>query len=404
MHNGLIKALFKPNTWKDCKHVIKKQLFQGDEDAWLIVSTLKRFYSDSPDATPSIESIRDYIVTSVLAGEKESKRNEISQRLDEIAASSDDGASGSFIAKQLITQAVVIELGASLSEQASNPDIEEVINSLDQAKARLVKHADRRAELLLPTLDEFCSTMELVSKWQFSLEGLNIRTQGFGPGRSALIFGLANVGKSSLTLELIRGFLKQGAKVLDISINEDPFSRRMPRLLQAMSKTPKHYVDVVENKRSMYEKFTTKYSKQYRFVYDPAASITKIRRWVEEFKPDIVIVDNFSKVQRNDKHDVNHAKSLGLILSDLKGLAEEYGFGVIPVCQAAASANGKTRLTMADIADSKVDVPGELEIAIGIAKGDVGEIRYINLVKNKLGKEESFAVNFDEATCKFSEE
>lgn len=402
MHNGLLKALFNPQVWKDSNHAIKKQLFQGDEDGWLIVSTLRRFYDTNPSSVPSVQDVKDYLISVVLAGEKETRRNELTKRIDDIRDSAADESSGSFVAGQLAAQAVLLELGGALSTQVNNPDVTAVVQTLEEAKTKLEKNQEKANQLQLPTPDEFCHTMDAVSKWHWSIRGLDERTQGFGPGRSALIFGLANVGKSSLTLELLKGFMAQGARVLDISINEDPFSRRMPRMLQAITHKP--YIEVVQNKRHWYEKFLGKYGEQYRFVYDPATTIHKIKGWVEEFKPDIVVVDNFSKVTRHTKQEVNHAKQLGLILSDLKGLAEEYQFGVIPVCQASDSAQGRQRLTMANIADSRVDVPGELEIAIGVAASESGgSLRYLSLAKNKLGPEEYWAVNFDESTCQWSE-
>ena len=104
------------------------------------------------------------------------------------------------------------------------------------------------------------------------------------------------------------------------------------------------------------------------------------------------------------RQDVNHAKSIGLNLAELKGLSETYDFGCIPVCQAADSARGKTILSMQDIADSKVDVPGELEIALGMAPGETTkDLMYFTLAKNKLGAEDHFTLNFNAQNCQFGE-
>ena len=197
------------------------------------------------------------------------------------------------------------------------------------------------------------------------------------------------MGKSSWCLNEVHTFMQQGKKVLDISVSEDPIGRRLPRLLQSVYHKPYHEIE--ERKSDYYTDFLNHYKDLYRFKYlATGCHVSEILKDIEDFQPDVVVVDGFSKMKVS-KGDSNRATELGVILAHLKSYAELYKFGVIPVCQAANTARGKAKLTMADIADSKVSVPAELEMAIGIGfEGDnAGQStrRTITTAKNKLGPE-----------------
>jgi hypothetical protein len=408
MINQILHKLFDPEYFKKYAHLLtQEEHFKDDFLAWDIFLHLQDYYASN---TQPIKPEQLCLIHASLGklGMSERKQKPIQERYLEIAAQKDEQPVDYYLAK-LNKQHIILGLTNELADIAAGDSDKDVVGVIDSYRSKLTNQASEQEVLALPSVDEFMKNVGGVETWHWPLPKLSETLHGFGAGRSCLIFGRSNVGKSSFTLFCIRSFLEQGARVLDLSIMEDPFVRRMPRLLQTM--TGLDYTKTLENRQRLYQKFLDKYGDNYLFRYDPALNIAKIGKLAERFKPDIVVVDNFSKVNRFSKQEINHAKALGLILADLKGLAETHGFGVIPVCQAAASASGDPRaakpegkmpvetLTMAHIADSRVDVPGELEMAIGIAASNTSErIMYLNIVKNKLGAETRIPLFVDKAT------
>lgn len=403
MQLQLLKAMFNKDSYVKYNELLHKdQLDEMNKQAYACLNILHDYYKEN-EASPTLEMVKSYHKDVVLKNvSANGAQLTDAQCLYEMLEGVELDESVEFYAKRSKLSNDIHAVGSKLVNMMNNPDADEVVEVLQNSIKAIQTEEKAQEQGYLPSVDDFCKTLENVHKWEMPFQPLNERTQGFGPSRSMLLFALSNVGKSSVALAMAYGFMQQGARVLDLSITEDPFSRRMPRLMQAIYDVP--YLEIEQNKADYYQRFLDEYGDMYAFVYDAGMTMAAIRKHVEAFKPDIVIVDNFTKIQRKSKQDVNHAKSIGLNLAELKGLAEEYQFGVIPVCQAADSANGKTVLTMRDIADSKVDVPAELEIAVGIAAGQASNgMLYFNLAKNKLGPEEQFAMAFNAATCQFSE-
>lgn len=402
MYLQLLKSMFERENYEQYADVLSpERLEELNQQAPVCFDILKKFYKEYDDS-PSLEMVKDYHLNNVLKTvSKNGAQVDNATALYEMLETTEVDNSAKFLAEQVHLSDIVNRIGSSLVKHTANPDRDEVLELLETTKAQLERENKEEASYL-PTVEEFCKTLDSVHKWDMPFQALHDRTHGFGPSRSMLVFALSNVGKSSFCLAAAVGFMKQGAKVLDLSITEDPFSRRMPRLMQAAYGLT--YMDIEQDKEGTYERFLAEYGDQYAFVYDAGMTFPAIRKHIKAFEPDIVIVDNFTKINRKSKQDVNHAKSIGLNLAELKGLSEEYNFGLIPVCQAADTANGKTVLTMRDIADSKVDVPAELEIAVGIAAAPSSkELLYFNLAKNKLGPEEHFAMAFKPETCQFED-
>lgn len=397
MHDKIIKTLLEPDNFKQYGSLVNKQTFGDDRAAYKAFRCISSWFEDH-DKALSVEEL-ETLHRGVLGPTVHKRDLEDTELFYEGLRSCEATESAEFYLQTIKRQNLLLDAGTELINLAQETDSEKVSALLDGLRDKLEVQAATEMEGL-PSVEEFCKTLDAVHKWDMPFPELNERVQGFGPGRTMLIFALSNVGKSSFCVSLINGFLQQGARVLDVSITEDPLSRRIPRLLQAMNHMS--YTDIEARKAELYEGFLEQYGDQYLFRYDAGMTASKLRKLAETFQPDIMVVDNFSKLQRTGRKELNHAKTLGLNLADLKGIGEEYQCGVIPVCQASDTARGKRVLTMADIADSKVDVPGELEIALGIAPAEAGAPqRHFNLAKNKLGPEETFILPFNAELCKW---
>ena len=386
MQQQIIKELLDPVQFEEYGSSIRKVHFRDNPVAEDSYKHLKEYYKNNKEQLSAADL--ENIHLSTIVDSRENVINEIKDFYTEVKET-DEQQPIKYLLNKIKLQDVIEKSVGKLTAGIANPEVKEVENIVDDLVKALEKDKESEAKLELPTLEEFTKSMDAVNEMHWSCHKFNEVVYGFGQGRSCLVFALSNMGKSSWCLNEVHNFMQQGKKVLDISVSEDPIGRRLPRLLQSVYHRP--YNEIEERKQDYYADFLNHYKDLYRFKYlATGCHVSEILKDIEDFQPDVVIVDGFSKM-RVSKGDSNRATELGVILAHLKSYAELYKFGVIPVCQAAATAKGKAKLTMGDIADSKVAVPAELEMAIGIGfdgeNSGQSNRRTISTAKNKLGPE-----------------
>jgi KaiC/GvpD/RAD55 family RecA-like ATPase len=398
MHPQIIKALLEKPVFDEACLVIGKDTFSGNSIASDSYDCLKSYYSEH-DNELSVEELRDYHKQLLCLGQKESRIAMVDDFYIQVEEADVDSIGGKLV-DALRIRGGMDKYTNAFTRLTEMPD-KEKIRQLGENLVQLAGEESVEDNTFeLPSVEDFCKDMESISKWDVSCPAMDEMMQGFGPGRSWLVFGLSNVGKSSFCINEAVHFMKQGARILDVSVSEDPLSRRIPRILQCCYNI--NFSELQEGKAEYYERFLEEFGELYRFNYmSSGASVRELKPMIEQFEPDILIVDGYWKMILNKSKDKNDAQARGMLLAELKSYAEEYQFGVIPVQQAADSARGKTLLTMQDIAGSKVDVPGELEIATGISAGENRGVITINFAKNKLGPEDSVNRQLEDATCQW---
>lgn len=398
----LLKALLNKDNFDSYGSVIRKKHLTGsnnpkqDSEEWQIFRTLKDYMKEANE-TITVESLKEIHMRSV-DDSREATLSAYANIFTDLNETKVDSGVDFFLSK--CKQSVSAEkLMTELAMQISNPNTEEMTTLLSTALEELGSSV-KESSLLLKSPEEAFAQFESLNEFEWKSKPFNSMAGGFGRGRSCLLFALSNMGKSSFTIDNLAHWLKQGVRILDISVAEDTEARRVPHLIQTIESKERH--EVSDNYKEFYTNFYDQYKENYAFSYNVAGTnINELKHLIKEFKPDVVVVDGFGKLTKG-KSDVNHAKLLGLISADLKSMAEDSGFGLICVCQAADRARGKKVLNMNDIADSKVDLAGEFEIIVGIGcdseQPNLSKNRVVNFSKSKLGSEGMLGYTFTKET------
>lgn len=207
-------------------------------------------------------------------------------------------------------------------------------------------------------------------------------------GDHICIFGMVNRGKSTICAQIAGDFAYNDNIVLYIG-NEDPAVRMVQRFICNMAGC------TVEEARDDEEGTTARAMEEgYNniiFKHLPETRMGDIRKLIEHFKPDVVIVDQARNVIPDGKEKDGAAK-METIFHQLRMLYSKYGVLGVSVTQAGdKDAKGKpldnkVKLEQNDIADSKYGVAATMDVMIGIGATkpmmDMKQL-YLNVCKNK---------------------
>lgn len=391
MQSNLIRYLLEQENFETYGRFLRKEHFADNVTSWEIFKQVKQYFKDNEEDL-TVDELQQYHLG--IAGDKYSddRREEIITHYEEIEEAEITEPAAHFF-RQLELQDNIFSICQELSEMAHSPDGDRISELGEQLVHVSTKHADVENMFDTPSLEDLRELLENSKRWEWFDEDINTELCGFGDERVVGIFAPTNCGKTSLVCTAVEHFMEQGARVLDVSISEDTLVGRFNRYLQAYHHVTDEKLD--KGLERYYNAFMKDYSDQFFYKNVSRCSMAEIRKWIIACEPDILVVDNFTKVQFGNKDEKGH-KKVGSIATEIKALAKEYHFGAIIVCQASASAeptkpNGdkihKKKLTADDMQDSKIDVPGELQGAIAIARGkysNQNDIRYISFPKSKL--------------------
>lgn len=250
-----------------------------------------------------------------------------------------------------------------------------------------VLHAVRSEELV----DRF---FKHEATFTFPYPSLNrICSGGARRGHHILVFARPEIGKTLITLDLVRHLLPQ-FRTLYIG-NEDPISDIVLRLFCSLVGVTQE--EVRRNPGKYDERaFSHGYANFVGASLAPGR-FDEIERLSEEYKPDVVVLDQLRNL---DVGDDNRVTALEKAAVGARNLAKRSGVLCISVTQAGESAEGKSHLEFSsDIDFSKTGIPGAIDVAIGVGgtHSDVDHgIRTINISKNKIGGiHDSFQVVVD---------
>lgn len=224
-------------------------------------------------------------------------------------------------------------------------------------------------------------------RFKFNIRSLAEKVYGPAPGDFIIAFARPETGKTSFTVSLAAapdGFAAQGAKVLYLG-NEEDVRRTKLRAIQAYSGMTKEQVAADPVKaQEKYQEIAPNLVMKAVHDWDT----NKLEAYVEDQKPDIVIIDQLDKVITTSKAE--GVDRLGELYIWARAVGVRHNCAVIAVSQASIDGEGKTILTPDMMEGSKTRKYAEGDLIIGIGKypdkadGTPDPIRFLFVGKNKL--------------------
>lgn len=225
-------------------------------------------------------------------------------------------------------------------------------------------------------------------------KALNDRCDGGAkPGHHIYVFALTEMGKTLFVVNLVYGFLKQNLRVLVIG-NEEPIADWNMRLVNRMTGMTKNEVKS-DPDRATSILSTTKYS-NFTIAGMSPGRFSDVRDLCAELDPHVVVLDQLGNMDMG----ATDGKTVQLLkaATEARQLGKSESRLIVSVGQASDDAYNRPILRRNDIQWSNVDVPGQLDLQIGIGANEEMEqqgLRRISLPKNKLGgKHDWFDVRF----------
>jgi hypothetical protein len=221
-------------------------------------------------------------------------------------------------------------------------------------------------------------------------------------GHNILIFGRTEVGKSTFAINMAAGLVRKGRRVLYVG-NEDGINSLKGRFVCRL--TGRTWVDVERDKAAAIALFRERGGEdRLRLVHMQPGTVEEIRRDIEEFQPEFVFVDQIRNLASGESDLTPRLEANATKFRNLIASTGVVGVGIAQARDASQSHNADSPVWLGtgDIADSRVGLPSQMDLIIGIG-GNADMLRRnqrsISLCKNKLASDEKsregFIVEFD---------
>jgi hypothetical protein len=204
------------------------------------------------------------------------------------------------------------------------------------------------------------------------------------PGHSILIVGRPEIGKSTITINMARGFLFTGQRVgyLGNEDNINVLKKRMRCRLSGMTQEEVNRDPAKANRLA--EKRERENGGELFMRHIHGGSMDDIERFCDEHEPTVLMLDQLRNVKSADSEIVRRLEEVG---QAWRALLAARGIIGVAVTQAGGAAEGQKWLGMDDIDSSKTGLPGTMDLIVGV--GADAEMmrrnqRGISLPKNKL--------------------
>jgi len=212
-----------------------------------------------------------------------------------------------------------------------------------------------------------------------------------------VVFAPTEVGKSLLCIEITCGLLRDGRTVV-YGGNEDPARSMLMRIYSNLSGMTKK--EMQDNPQEAEEIAYAQGFDKLVFLNLSPGTVPEIRRAVERYSPDVLIVDQMANLDSGNK--LSKVEKNEYLATQFRSIAKKYDIANIMVHQASDSAYGKAMLDKNDLYYSNVGVQGQMDVMIGLGMTPDMERenkRMISLCKNKIsGDHSSFPITVDPLT------
>lgn len=218
-------------------------------------------------------------------------------------------------------------------------------------------------------------------------------------GHQILIYARPNAGKTQFAINLSRGFIRDGKRVLYLC-NEEPKKQILQRFISRLSGLQKRDV-YKDTKAALKVARNSGLDNLYLEDINPGTFL-EIERLIKKINPTVVVIDQLRNVKVKGDTRVNELEKAA---TEARRLAKKYNIVVVSITQAGDSAEGKLVLNMGDVDFSNTGIPAQMDLMVGVGVNDeyrANNMRMISIAKNKLSSDHSyFPVRVDESLSKF---
>ena len=202
------------------------------------------------------------------------------------------------------------------------------------------------------------------------------------PGHHIVLYARPETGKTALTLTLAYGFCLQGLDVIVFG-NEEPVGDTIERAQSCFTGMTEE--EMAKDPIKAEELLAKRGWKHLRFIPLNPGTPKQIERYVERYKPDVIIVDQIRNLMVGGETRVNQ---LEMAATAMRNIGKRNGVLVVSVTQAGDSADEKLVLTMGDIDFSNTGIPATADLMLGMGVNQQYErdgLRMLATPKNKIG-------------------
>jgi len=380
----IIKLCLRKEFYQKYKNKIQKSSLANLLDVYAVI---EKTYKDLPDCK---EILHDDLYINYLnynptnTQSNKDKAMQVVTDLDKVHINEDNVV---LTIQQMHQSQIVHEASQKLLNIYKNGggDVKNVVKLLQQEES-----IEDSIQEVTKDLYELLKEMDYSNLFQFSAPSLlNQQVKGVGKGHFTVIFARPESGKTAFWINMVggeNGFAYQ-EKVNNIAIfcNEEKPSRIVLRLIQSCSDMTKSHIDEEpEVANAEWEKIKDKIH-----VYDcKDFTVESIDSYCEEYKPDVVIVDQLDKIELSENFDSGHEK-LREIYKLTRDIASRRDVCMFGICQASSDAHDKNHISFNNMEGSKTGKAAEADLIIGIGKKDDWEgeedfTRTLCISKNKL--------------------
>lgn len=205
---------------------------------------------------------------------------------------------------------------------------------------------------------------------------------GVGGGHHIITFARPEMGKTAFNSTIACGFANQGALGIYF-LNEDRDEDVYIRLVCCLVGQPEQVV--VSDYDRWHELAMQRGLANIMLVSLAPGTLAEIERYVEQYKPRWVIIDQLRNLSMKE---TNKVLQLEYAATGMRNIAKKHNVIVVSTTQAGDSAEGKRVLSMGDVDFSNTGIPAQADVLIGIGATieDVQMgMRYASICKNKRG-------------------